>query len=281
MKYGVHTGMNDIYGLRLSRWVLAHAVLLFLLGGAAVAEEPTSTDGGWQFRFAPYAWLPSLGGTLKFDLPPAAGGGSDLEVDVDQLIDALQTVFMGQFEVRKNKWSLMADVIYLDLGGGNTQVFAPVVPGGSGTLGRRDLNLRANLVTLTAGYEVLRTDTTTMDLIAGARYFGLDADVEVTTVSAAGPSPLYSKQSQSVDIWDAVVGIKGSVGLNDRWYLPYNLDVGTGDSDLTWNAFGGVGYRYGWGDVVLFYRHLAYRGGKGLVDDLYFSGPGAGVNFDF
>jgi hypothetical protein len=39
----------------------------------------------------------------------------------------------------------------------------------------------------------------------------------------------------SVNNWDAIVGLKGraTFGEEHRWFVPYYLDVGTGESSLT------------------------------------------------
>ena len=42
------------------------------------------------------------------------------------------------------------------------------------------------------------------------------------------------KISDSGDVWDGIVGLRGNVKLDKYWYLPYYFDVGTGASDLTW-----------------------------------------------
>ena len=70
--------------------------------------------------------------------------------------------------------------------------------------------------------------------------------------------------------------------LGSDWYMPYHADVGTGDSELTWQAMAGVGYRAGWGDLLLFYRHLAWdEGDDKLLQGLEFTGPGMAVRFSF
>jgi hypothetical protein len=38
----------------------------------------------------------------------------------------------------------------------------------------------------------------------------------------------------SGNVWDGIVGIRGKVTLNEKWYLPYHLDVGTGNSEVTY-----------------------------------------------
>ena len=40
--------------------------------------------------------------------------------------------------------------------------------------------------------------------------------------------------------------------------VPYYADVGTGSSDLTWQAAGGVAYAFGGWDAMLMHRHLYY-----------------------
>ena len=63
--------------------------------------------------------------------------------------------------------------------------------------------------------------------------------------------------------------------------MPYYVDVGAGDSDLTWQATAGIGFRAGsvW-DLNLVYRHLEWDfDSAGLIDDINFSGPTFGVIF--
>jgi hypothetical protein len=64
--------------------------------------------------------------------------------------------------------------------------------------------------------------------------------------------------------------------------LPYQLDVGTGQSDLTWQAAGGVGYRFKWGDVNFVYRHMEWDfKSRSSIDDMTFSGPLLAAKFHF
>lgn len=53
-----------------------------------------------------------------------------------------------------------------------------------------------------------------------------------------------------------------------------------GDSDLTWQALGGIAYHFSWGDVTLIYRYLDYQFQSGVeIRDLSFSGPAIGVSW--
>ena len=105
-------------------------------------------------------------------------------------------------------------------------------------------------VGLYGGYTVARTEDYVFDVLAGLRYFEIDADAQLQFTGTLPPQGPSLNLSQSVDLWDAVVGVKGSYDLDQNWYIPYHFDVGAGDSDLTWQAVAGVGYRFEWGNVL-------------------------------
>jgi hypothetical protein len=69
-------------------------------------------------------------------------------------------------------------------------------------------------------------------------------------------------------------------GAEQRWFVPYYLDVGTGQSSLTWQAMVGVGYAFGWGSVMGAWRHIDYdmKSGKS-IESVSFDGPGVAVAF--
>ena len=84
--------------------------------------------------------------------------------------------------------------------------------------------------------------------------------------------------------WDAVVGLRGNTypGAGGRWYLPWHIDAGAGDSDLTWQAMAGVGYRFDWGSTVLAWRYLDYDFDSDAgITDFEFSGPLLGASFQW
>ena len=92
----------------------------------------------------------------------------------------------------------------------------------------------------------------------------------------------FPKVSDSGDVWDAIAGVKGQVNLTEKWYIPFYGDIGTGDSDLTWQAFAGIAYKFKKVDVVLAYRYLYWDfDNNDVFDDLNLSGPYAGIKFVF
>jgi hypothetical protein len=117
---------------------------------------------------------------------------------------------------------------------------------------------------------------TRLDLLAGARYFNLDVDLE------ADVGGRKVKDSDSEDVLDGIIGAQVLIDLSERWYLSCYGDVGAGDSKLTWQAWPGIGYRLEKVDVVAGYRHLEWETDDGdTIDDLNFSGPMLGVQFRF
>jgi hypothetical protein len=251
----------------------------------------------WQFSVTPYLWLPSLDGTLRYG-PPAVGGASpNVSVDADTLLGALDFAFMGAAEARKGRWSVMTDFIYLDLsvdkGGVRSVDFNPGpgpvnVSNTSANLGLTT-SLKGRVWSMMGGYSIVYQPRHTMDIVGGFRYL----DITTTTdwrLSAAVAGPAGTQNfatagsvTKSEDILDAVVGIRGRAKVGDgNWFVPYHLDVGGGDSKLTWQGVLGVGYSFKWGDLLFGYRYLSYeQDGTKLVEDLKFGGFGAGLTFRF
>ena len=62
--------------------------------------------------------------------------------------------------------------------------------------------------------------------------------------------------------------------------MPYYVDVGTGDSDLTWQGIVGIGYAFSWGEVIAAWRYLDYDFKSGQkIESVNLNGPAIGVAF--
>ena len=84
--------------------------------------------------------------------------------------------------------------------------------------------------------------------------------------------------------WDAIVGLKGRYyfGAERKWFLPYYVDVGSGQSKLTWQINAGVGYTYDWGSVFATWRYLDYDFKSGdALQSMSMSGALVGMAFQF
>jgi hypothetical protein len=253
--------------------------MLLCTGVLAAAAAPANATGqpasdAWQFDATAYLWAAGI--------DSETAGGAEVSVSSDTLLDNLHMAFMGTLEARRGPWSALADVIYLNAGvrdGGTVPVRLGSGPGVpvdvSATVETRGWVLQA-----LGGYTLWQTPKASLDLVAGVRYlelrldFGLRLAVDAYRLSRAWDT--------SSVLWDGVIGVRGHVDLNPSWYVPYHLDAGTGDSDLTWQASLGLGHRFDWGDVTLAYRHIAWDPGPGSpIAHIDFSGPLLAARFRF
>ena len=250
---------------------------LLLLGPALAKAEESGADSGWDFAAAAYMWGADIGGKT--------GSGADIDVSFSDIFSGLNAGFMGTFEARKDKWLVLTDLVYLDVSADDkTRVTIPVGPGigpGPGAIDidtKVKLDLKGTVFQLAGGYNLLSDGPLKLDLLAGARYLNLDNDITVDLSSIGGSRK--TKFSDSGNVWDGIVGVKGMYALNPRWSLPYYADIGTGQSDFTWQAAAGVAYHAAkWVDVAFVYRYLKWNIGEDFVDDLHFSGPTLGAIF--
>jgi len=249
---------------------LAAGAILMAMTTAMSTTETLASD--WEYGLSIYGWLPSISGNLNYS-PPGSSG--DINVDAEQILDSLQFTFMGSFEARNGVWSGFTDVIYLDLSGDKSKSVGLA----DGTALDADLELTGWIWTLGGSYTAWREQKSHLDLLAGVRLLSLDTEVKL---SGGGPLQRDRSLSDSLDLWDGIIGVKGRIALNYGWFLPYYFDVGTGDTDLTWQAMGGVGYAFDWGEVSLSYRYLEYdQGDDELLQDIGFGGAKLGVAFRF
>ena len=260
-----------------------------LLALAMTASGLPSTAGaeafdGWQFQAVIYGYLPDIGGKTTF---PAGVGGSDINVDASTIIENLKFVFMGNIEARKDRWGLFTDLMYLDVGGSKSQsrdvgIGRLQLP--AGVTADLNLDLKGTIWTLAGTYRISSDPSATFDVLAGARLADVKQNLGWQFSADLGPlQPSRSGNSEvKVSVWDGIVGMKGRFAFGERreWVVPYYADVGTGNSDLTWQVFGGIGYSFHWGDVIAGWRYLDYKFKSGArVEDLNFNGPLIGAAF--
>lgn len=261
---------------KIGRWALV--LLLASTHQVVTASEADSTQA-WSHEATVYFWLPSVDGTSTF---PSSGG--DVSVDAGDILSALDMAFMGAIESRNGPWSVIADFIYLDLSdsANSTVNFSPGPGPGINIDTAVDMRIKGWTSTLLLGHALHETGDYRVDLAAGMRYFDLDADATLALNGPLPPTPPPRSLSQTAQLFDAIVAVRGRYAFNPDWSLRYHLDFGTGDSDLTWQAAGGLVWDQSWGNVKLLYRHLAYDQKDGaLLQDFSFSGPLLGVGFRF
>ena len=261
---------------------------------ATTAAGVDAYDGDWHYDFALYAWGAGITGTFNLPLMPefiilTNTSTNTISVSPDDYLGSLQFGALLAGEARKGNAAIYADLLYMDLANLKSTVKEISGPLVSVTIpANADVNLgvRATVATLAGSYTVARSSAGTVDLLGGFRYAGLKSSLDV---NFSGPTALHVRPalpigilpksgstSDSVNLYDGIVGVRGTVALSDdgKWYAPYYADIGAGNSNWTWQAYAGVGYRFDWGAVVLAFRNLSYDMSTGKpVQNMSLTGP--------
>jgi hypothetical protein len=274
--------------------VLTVFVAIVAAGPTRVSWAQSSTDDQWRFKVTPYFWFINIEGDLRYN--PIPGGSPHVGITTNDLLDSLDFGFMLAAEARKGRWSIFTDVIYFDLSSLESRVKAvdfnlggPSNPTNANIDTGTSSSLTAWVWTLAGSVGVVEGPTVTLEALGGFRYVAADATTDwrlAAAVTGPGPGQVFQQSgsiSQSEDIWDAIAGVRGRVRLGDsRWAIPYYIDIGTGDSDLTWQGMLGLSYGFDWGEIFINYRYLYYDMDEGgLFEDLSFEGPGIGITGRF
>lgn len=240
-----------------------------LAGGDIVPVEPAvetpvvEDTNTWKNEVSIYGWLPSISATA-----PIPGSGES--VDAEDIIDNLKMVFMGGYSGRNDTWSVYGDLIYMDIGDSADYTLPNE---GNVHVG---VDMKTLLINAGVGYNLINTGNGILDLTAGIRYVDLEVDLRKDGI-------IVDRTTEPTkDFTDFFIGLRGYKNINENWYIPYEVDIGTGDTDLSWQVFAGVGYRYDWGDIKLGYRYLEFdMEDDAIVEDLTLSGAVLGVSIKF
>jgi hypothetical protein len=236
-----------------------------LMGVLALSIAPLWTESvsadDWKFELSPYLWVAGVDGDIKVKR-------QDFEVsaDFEDIFD--QTKYGGSviLQANRERWVNFLQLDYVALENDDVKT----------RHSREDIHLEADslLATFASGYRFAISQRSTLDLMAGVRYAGMEIDVDL---NAAG------NLSSDLDIYDAILMVRPRVALAENWHVLLSFSVGAGDSDLTWEVFPELIYDTGGNlDFRLGYRDLNYENKKGN-DEIDFSMHGMvlGVGFAF
>lgn len=270
---------------------------IFLAFGAAAAAEESGAER-WRFELAPYLWLPGVEGRLKYKLPPGSGD-PEFAVSGPDVLDLLNFAFLINGTARKGRFSINSDFVYLNLGKDTEGELISISPDGPLPGSPFPIDASLNLSTaseldglqwsLSFGYAFWESEDGRLEPYVGARYFKVEpvTNWELTaSIDLPGqiePFPRSGSVGAKTELWDAILGVRGYRSLGDsRWAVPFAMDVGTGSSELSWNAVVGLMYEFGWGDLGVAYRHLAYdQDDDKLMQSFSFSGPALVARLSF
>jgi hypothetical protein len=234
---------------------------------AASASPQTATTDEWQFQFSPYLWIAGISGQA---------GIGNLAVDVNSgITDSdvhLNFGFMGTLEARKNRWVILTDLQYSNLGTDR--------PTPRALFTEAQADFKTFILDPEVGYRVVDNPDkgAFVDVLGGIRYWHLRSDLTLT----GGLLPAVSI-SKSRGWVDAVVGLRGKTQISKKWFITGKADVGGGGSQFTYQLFGGVG--------VMVSKKVALIGGyrdlkvnydrDDFLFDMALHGPILGFGFKF
>lgn len=132
---------------------------------------PGKDPNGWGFVIEPYLWLAGMSGTTGIAPLPSM----DVNLRSRTILENLKWGAMGTGEIRKGRWGLLADGIYMALGADGSL---------GGNLYRSgSLDISQGLASLSLAYRVIDDRRGYLDVYAGARYNYLGMDLSLNTDS--------------------------------------------------------------------------------------------------
>ncbi|MCG7927158.1 MAG: hypothetical protein JAY67_16680 [Candidatus Thiodiazotropha taylori] len=207
---------------------LLRLIVVYLLTSTAFAQ------GEWQYRLTPYAWVPSLKADLDIGANPPAESDTSL-------LDVLDFAFLLTGEAHNGDWGLIGEFNYLDLS--NDATYA-------NGLFDAETSVNGTMIGVAVQKRIHSSSEGNADVFVGLRHWSLDAEIDFERLPTA---------SRSTNFTDPILGIKGNLNINHRWFVSGLGEIGGfgAGSDLQWEIVGRVGYRFSdtW-NAVIGYRHL-------------------------
>jgi hypothetical protein len=274
-----------------------------LLAAGALAMEPADAlaqatpTPGLSVNVTPYLWLPMIGGTLNYRLPGGTAGSTSVGLNPSDYLGGLNFASMGTAEVRYDRFSVLTDVMYVNLSSSSSHLkggnLAALPSNPVTTSADLDVSTRVGTGIWTAGggYTLLQGEWGHVDALAGFRLLFVDAKTNhngsLTFTGPQGGSATVFGSSGSLslsrDVWNGIAGLRGRIQIpQSRFFIPFYGDVGGGGSDLTYQVSGGIGYQAGWADLSLGWRYLAFnQSSANAVKSLSLNGPYLAATFKF
>lgn len=236
-----------------------------------------------RFKATPYLWAMSVDGNTT-----VKGQKSDVDMSFSDIVDKLNFGLFGALEAQKGRFGVFLNGMYAKLEADND--VGPLSIDANVDLGLVESGAFYRLGPWQPGADMTDAGPAIVaDPFVGARYTYVDVDLDLGT-PVAGNRNLEGDQS-----WvDPIVGLRTIVQFSPRWSLTALGDIGGFGvgSDLTWQAAGLVGYRFGLfgGDrnatLVAGYRALFqdYSDGNGqdrFEWDVVMQGPMLGLTIAF
>lgn len=218
------------------------AIAAFALATPARAE--------WRWSFTPYFWASEVGADASINDKEVF----EAELDLADVVDALDFAIQGHLEGQNGKHGLFFDVTYIDMGDDDHR-FPANGPLGGEIVAKGDLE---QTLIEAGGLFNPRGDGTGLTLLYGTRILDIDQEIDAR-LEIANRTTASRRFETSSTLVDLLFGARVLHPINERWSYLLRADVSAGDTELTWNAQTGFGYQFGKkGNKTLFfgYRYM-------------------------
>ena len=265
--------------------VVTALIAMLFLAALTFAENATAAESEWKFGASVYGWFPDISGKTAFS---DATDGDEFEIDVKDILDNLEFTFQGGLDARKGRWGFATDLIYMSVGASQRASRDGTIGGNEipvDVSARVELDMKSWIWTTAGYYRAVDEANASFDVLAGVRYIDVEQKLDWSLSGNVGDIPLPGREGggkATLSNWDFIVGVRGRFlfGADSAWYVPYYLDIGTGDSDFTWQGAAGLGYAFGWGELSGVWRILSYElDSDRAIADMEFNGPAIGATF--
>jgi hypothetical protein len=267
---GNNTGIRNWISMKylITRVLMILGILALSIPAAWASKTETSPEKGWSFTASPYIWGASLEGTVAAPPLPAA------EVDAS-FIDIIKNTnigFMGVAELRKGRFGIINDIVWLSVSADSDVLPAPI-----------SRNVKAELdhvmASLMGAYRLVDKDRSWLDLVLGVRGWYVDQSIKLV------PGILNSvNKATATEGWvDVIGGLRTRMELGKGFYASTLTLAGGGSSKAALDLMGSINYAV----TDQFLAEAGYRYVKvnyeksGFEWDLEYHGPILGGRYTF
>ena len=192
---------------------------------SGTSDKSGASDSGWHVNVSPYLWFPGLSGTIG-----VLGRNASVHASPGDILSNLGIGLMGAMEVRKNRFVLPVDFMWVKLEGDRSTPFNPGVS-------YINVNVKQTILTPGAGYRIVDLDKLKVDARVGLRYWHLGQNLSFQ------PSGIFSNSSQSANWVDVVAGGKFEGVLTPKVLVTVLGDAGGGGAAVDYEVAALVGLK--------------------------------------
>jgi hypothetical protein len=263
-------------------WMSAFAVLLLAVGMPVHARQIDQWDGNWHYTISPYAWLPGINATLRFQVANSAVQSQSTGDIWDNLGGAFELMGLA----RKGRWGVYADLDWVDFSD---------MEGRATTTGRAGVpiqfgdrwDMQGAMANVAGIYTLAHGRSGYADLLFGARYVWIEGSVDWNFAAGGGNTIDFARggsRSRRAHFVNPVIGVRGRwIPFHGRFFVPYHVDYGAAGSTSSAQASVGAGLAFNWGDVALTWRHvwLSQHADSSVLKQITLSGPSLRLAWHF